>query len=321
MIKEEDIKYHTPNPIPYDWAETAYFNFYIPEKNILGLVYLVHRQGIGATVCDIQIVDRWSTRIDDSAYVNASNHNPVVERAEKFSLPNGLSFEAKSLRDYKISYQSKDVDLELNCTGLMPPFDIHDPDMDPMASADPVEALEKTGFGAAYAAHFDMTIKIVGELRLDNETYPVDCIATMDHSWGPRPEVDLSTLLWINAHFSEDYFVHALFTYHPYAPEGQQHTFRHGYAVINGKVRGLIAGEVRAQRDGFYAKSAQAKFTDIDNVEHAISGVAKNNHPWLPYGNCLSPIAMMHWTCKEFPNGGYGTFLEGFPLNDRLRRS
>ena len=84
MIHDSDIKLHLPESIPTDWAETGYFNFYIPDANIFGFVYIVHRAGVGATVSDIEIYDRTGTSADDALYVDLINHNPLVERGEDF---------------------------------------------------------------------------------------------------------------------------------------------------------------------------------------------------------------------------------------------
>jgi len=318
MIKEDDIKFHIPENVPYDWAETGFFYFYIPEANIMGLVYIVHRAGVGATVADIEIIDRWSVRVDDALYVDLSNHNPLPEAAEEFTLPNGLSFKALSLREYQFNYDTPDVSLDLHLKSLMEPYDIHDPDMDPMAVADPIEAAEVSGFGTGYASHFDMSVAAKGSLRLGEKNYSINCIATMDHSWGPRPETNLGAILWVNAHFSENYCIHGVFTYDPGAPSGHQHQFRHGYALVDGKVRGLTAGRASATRDGIYAKAAEITVTDIDGRDHQLKGEALTNHPWLPYSNCLSPVTLMRWENNE-ASEGYGTFMEGFPTN-RLRR-
>lgn len=38
MFNDKDIKFHTPHDVAFDWAETGYFNFYIPEENsVLGI--------------------------------------------------------------------------------------------------------------------------------------------------------------------------------------------------------------------------------------------------------------------------------------------
>ena len=119
MIKDSDIKLHIPESIPADWAETGYFNFYIPNANIFGFVYIVHRAGIGATVSDIEIIDRAGFSADDALYIDLINHNPLVEKGEDFSLESGLSFKATSIRAYVIDYRAGEIDLHLECRSLM----------------------------------------------------------------------------------------------------------------------------------------------------------------------------------------------------------
>ncbi|WP_404477956.1 hypothetical protein [Novosphingobium sp. BL-52-GroH] len=317
MIHEHDILFHTPQNPPYDWAETGFFGFYVPEANILGWVYIVHRAGVGATVADVEIIDRWSPHIHDALYMNMTNHNPLPQRAELFELPNGLRFHARSLREYALAYQAAGIALDLEVSGLMPPYDIHDADMDPMATDDAVAAVANSGFGAAYSAHFDMTVRVSGSLRLGAKTYRVDCVATMDHSWGPRPETGIHPILWANAHFHENYAFHGIFAYDREAAIGEQHVFKHGYALIDGQVRGAVAGSVRVKREGLYATEAELRITDRDGREHVAHGEMMNHHPWMPYGNNLGPMSLARWK-TEGRDTGHGIFLEGFPLN-RIR--
>lgn len=314
MIKEEDILFHTPNPVPYDWAETGFFGFYIPSADLMGWVYFVHRAGVGATVADIEIVDRWSEYIHDAAYMLMTHHNPLPERAERFTLDTGFSFEARSLREYRIGYKASDIELDIEAIGIMEPYDIHDPSMDPMAVADEAAAIANSGFGSAYASHFDMTVRVKGSLRLGDRRLPIDCVATMDHSWGPRPEVALTPILWVNAHFGESYALHGIFAYDRYAPIGQQHSFKHGYALIDGKVRGANAGMVRTTRKGLYPLTTEVTLTDVDGREHRLSGEAVTHHPWMAYGNNLAPVCMMRWQAGDAE--GHGTYMEGMPLNN-----
>ncbi|MGD9662639.1 MAG: hypothetical protein AB7U63_15345 [Porticoccaceae bacterium] len=319
MIKENDIYFHTPTPTPFDWAETGFFNFYIPEKNILGIVYIVHRAGVGATVADIEIIDRMSAHTYDAAFIDMGNHYAIPDKAENFTLPNGLSFEAKSIREYLIKYSAKDVEIDLHCTSCMEPFDIHDPSMDPMATDENSGNSETTGFGAAYTAHFDMAVNVTGSLRIGKDVYPIKCTSTMDHSWGPRPETNISSILWVNAHFDDGYGLHAIFSYDPSAPQGKQHIFRHGYALVNGVVRGAKAGNAKTtERTDLVATTTEVSIVDIDGTEHKLNGQALNQYIWRPYGNNLSPLAMMRWRGEGRENG-IGTYMEGFPLN-ALRR-
>lgn len=317
MITDDDLKLHLPVPNRADWAETGFFNFYIPETNIFGFVYIVHRAGVGATVSDIEIVDRMGFTAEDAVYIDLVNHNPLVGKAEDFRLETGLSYRATSIRDYVIDYQAGGIDLHLECTSLMEPYDIHDPAMDPMAVADDAAAIENSGFGSAYSAHFDMTVRMVGELKIAGQRHVIDCISTMDHSWGPRPENGFHPILWANAHFGDDYSVHGIFSVDRDAPFGEQHVFKHGYALVDGEVLGAKAGNVRTIRPALFPGAMEMTIVDRNDREHIVSGSVLTHHPWVPYGNNLSPITMARWHASD-GRRGIGTYLEGFPLN-RIR--
>lgn len=319
MIHEHDLDFHRPQTLPHDWAETGYFNVYVPDANLFCWIYVVHRAGVGVTVSDVEIIDGWSASLDDALYIDYTNHNPLPASARKFSLPSGLSFEARSLRDYRIDYQTDEVSLRLDFQGLMPPYDIHDPSMDPMAVADPALAIATSGFGSAYASHFDMTVRARGELRVRDRVHAVDCVCTMDHSWGPRSERGFSAMTWNNAHFENGDAVHAIFAFDRLAPPGRQHTFRHGYALIDGRVRGAKAGSVTAIRHGLNVNAVEMRVVDVDDREHRLHGVAVCHTPWRLYGNAQSTMAMMQWRYAGAEAVGYGTYFDTWPLN-RLRR-
>lgn len=317
MITDEDVKHHAPPPGQWDWAETGYFNFYIPEANIFGFVYIVHRAGVGVTITDVEIVDRAGDVAEDSLWIDLVNHQPLAERAEDFSTDCGLTFRAPSIRDYVIDYRSGEVALHLDCSSIMEPYDIHDPAMDPMAAPDAASAVANSGFGAAYTAHFDMSVEMKGWLQLGTRSFAIDCVSTMDHSWGPRPETGIHPILWLNAHFDRENAVHAIFAVDRTAPAGQQHVFKHGYALVDGKVRGATAGRVLAHRPGLFPAAMDVSVTDCDGREHRLAGAVLARHRWTPYGNNVTANSMTRW---HRPDGreGIGTYMEAFPLN-RLR--
>lgn len=315
MILEEDLEFHTSDSIGYDWAETGYFNFYIPDHNIFGLIYIVHRAGVGSTVCDVEIFDSRSKDVLGPLYRNMTNHNPIPPSQVRFDLPCGLSYQAHSLRDYHLTFDDGQIAIDLTARGIMVPYDIHDPAMDPMAVEDANLAAAHSGLGKAYSAHFDMSVALEGTLRLGDRQLPINCVSTMDHSWGPRPETALHPVLWVNAHFGEGYVLHGIFSYDRDAPKGAQHEFKHGYALIDGKVRGAVAGTVRTGRDGLYPEDADITLTDVDGTTHVISGTALNYHPWMPYANNFAPLALFEWR-GEGRGIGHGTYMEGFRLNE-----
>ncbi len=119
-------------------------------------------------------------------------------------------------RDYRVDYVGVDnTELHLDVRGLMEPYDIHDPDIDPLAVADNATAVEKSGFGSAYSSHFDLTSHMTGSLKVRGEEHAIDCVAVMDHSWGPRAERGLKSMCWMNANFAEDYALHAILAFDP----------------------------------------------------------------------------------------------------------
>lgn len=315
MITETDLQFHIPENINHSWAETGYFNIYIPESNIFCWVYYVHRAGVGVTTSYVEIIDKWSDAITDQLYSDVSHFNPIPKDATKFTLPSGLSFRALSLSEYQFNYDAGGIELDLRFNAIMPPYDIHDPEMDPMAAADAQEAAANSGFGTAYSSHFDMSVRARGTLKINGKVHAIDCVSTMDHSWGERWEHKYQSMTWANAHFGEDYVLHAIFHFDQNAPAGQQHDFKHGYALVDGKVRGLKGGSVHAIRSGIWPTYVEMRLVDVDDREHVVRGPMVNHHPWKMYGNASSGLAMAQWWSPDVKGPGYGTYFDTWPTN------
>lgn len=311
MIRPEDVSYHVPLDLEYDWAETAFFSIYLPEPNITAWVYLVARKGIGAMVCDIEAINKIGRVSLDALYFDFQQHLPIPERFENFSLPNGLSLRTvNEPRDYQIDYVGvDDTAFSWTVKGLMEPFDIHDPAMDPLASPD----LNASGFGSAYANHFDMTAHVTGTAQIRGQSYEVDCVTTMDHSWGPRNERGLRPMGWINGNFGEDLAFQTIWVFDPLATGWGQFTLAHGYVLAGGEVRGLTNGRLRASRQGPYPASYEMLVTDGNGREYSFNGHPTAQHPWACYSNALAVFSTTRW----FADGreGIGLAQENWPLD------
>lgn len=313
MIKDSDIAYHTPENVPFDWAETSYFYFYVPEANLMGWVYFVARPGVGAIVADVQFIGDMSTNPLDAHYADIQQHLPLPTNFEAFSLPNGLTFAAANIRNYRLDYEGvDDTELHLDVQGLMEPYDIHDPAMDPMASEDRVQG---SGFGAAYSNHFDMTCRVKGAIKVRGKAYAVDCVSTMDHSWGPRPERGMAPMAWVNAHFGEDYALQSIWSYEPQAEPEQQFTFAHGYALVDGEVKGFKAGSMQVQRNKFdrFGAAFKLSFEDVDGRRHEAFGSPLSQLLWAPYSCTYVPSVFIRWQSEG--RIGYGNSQENNPLD------
>jgi hypothetical protein len=311
MIRSEDVRFHVPNDIQYDWAETSFFSIYLSEANVTAWTYVVARKGVGAIACDVEAIDRIGRVSLDALYVDFQQHLPVQERFEAFTLPNGFSLKTMNEpRDYQIDYLGVgDTAFHWTVKGLMEPFDIHDAAMDPLASQDP----NASGFGSAYANHFDMTAHVVGTATIRGKQYDVDCVTSMDHSWGPRNERGLRPMGWINGNFGEDLAFQTIWSFDPMASGWGQFQLAHGYALVDGEVRGLKAGQIRAARQGPYPSGYETRLVDKEGREYWFTGHTVAQHPWACYSNSLAVFTTTRWHHRG--REGFGLAQENWPLD------
>ena len=104
--------------------------------------------------------------------------------------------------------------------------------------------------GTMFGGHFELHGHITGSLTLRGETYAVDCIETMDHSWGPRPEIFIPTMGWSHAHFGRDLQIKWVVTTDLDAPVDSQQQLAYGFVVEHGQVHGITGGTFVTHRVG-----------------------------------------------------------------------
>lgn len=315
MITDKQLRFQTPTDLDHQWAETFWFGLYVPESNIYGWVYMVFRAGSGAMTCDVEFIDRSSSDMYDARYIDIQNHLNIPAKLEKFSLANGLSFEALDPRRYRIDYVGVGgTEIHLDLEGIHEPYDIHDKNIDPMARQEQHDAIEHSGFGTAYAGHFDLTTRVTGSIQIRGTEYPVDCLATQDHSWGPRPERGMRPMGYVNAHFDNDYVMQSIWDFDPSKPDGEQHTFKHGYIVKDGELTGGIDGQLTIRHEGMYPSSLELTIKDAHGTVHTATGTPRAFNNWVPYGCTPTAHAMVQWT-NESGLEGIGTSMEAYPLD------
>lgn len=291
---------------------------HIPEVNTTLWVYTVARAGLGVIAVDVSAMNTVANTPLGAVYFDFRQHLPLPEKWQSYELPNGLSLETSNPRDYTVRYIGHDdTELEWNVRGLMDPYDILDPNMDPLASGDP----DKSGFGQAYANHFDMTVHITGTTKIRGRSFNTDCVSVMDHSWGQRNEHLQKFMVWINAVFGEDYSIHAIWSRDPNADGWDEFTIAHGYALVDGEVRGLKAGRMRATRgpDGKMPVSYEMVVVDVEDREHVLVASPTSQIPWACYSNFYVPMSALRWHTHDGTTQrvGHGMAQESNPL-DRL---
>ncbi|MBI3225423.1 MAG: hypothetical protein HYZ39_10230 [Mycolicibacterium cosmeticum] len=310
MITEKDIDFHIPPTADYLWAETTYFAITIPEERLMVSVYVVYRKGLGVMSADVTAFGALADTRAECLYHDNHQHLPAPETMTDMTTPTGLRIRCSNPRDYRIDYVGfDDTELHVDFKGLMEPFDIRDPMHSPKATADSKAAAESSGLGTAYNGHFDLTGRITGTLKLRGKEYEVDCIETMDHSWGPRPETHLADSGWQHAHFGEDLVFHWIVLCDYSKPVGEQHALAHGYVLDDGVVHGLTALKLRTIRTGVVTVAHELEVTDVRGKVWNLYGSAEIGAPWVCYISALVYVAMMRWT---LPDGrvGYGVSQE-----------
>jgi hypothetical protein len=311
MIEERDVRLHPPTSKAIEWAETNYFSFYLPDEGLNGSIYVLARANVGATLSTVVVFDGFRRHPWEALYADHRMHLPMPEGdLDDYRLPNGLHVRStKPPRDYEIDYRGAGgCEIRFAFRGLMEPYDIHDPRMDPIAAA---EQGKEFSWGTAYKGHFDLTGKIEGELVLGGRRRAISCVSTMDHSWGPRPEVGLPNMSWFHAHFGEDLAIHCIF---PCEPDevASYGSLAHGYVVEKGQVRGLASGRGRARRERGQQMTMAIEVTDVSGRAFALAGEAIATYPWTPWPAVVAFHSLNRWTLDG--RVGYGECMDVFDV-------
>lgn len=293
MIGPDQAEFQFGEDSPFDWCETNFFPFAIPEERISGSFYLLSRPRLGVAMSDILVQDRIAPAWEDQLYVDNQQHLPCPASLLDYSLPNGLSVKAvEPLKHYRLDYVGiDDTEIHVDFKALMEPFDMNDPDMDPLAAP----RIGKGWGGAAFSGHYEITGRITGEARLRGVDYRIDYVDTLDRSWGPRKERDNGNAIWLHGSFGESLTMHAFFAFDPAATD-EFGALISGYVLEDGKVHGLVKGSGRAARLNSLPMSNSVEVTDIRGKTFRFNAAAVNAAPWAPFPSMLYSQSLMRWT-------------------------
>jgi hypothetical protein len=300
MIRPEDAEFHHDATFPVDWCETNYFPFAIPGANISGCCYVLSRPMLGVCMSDISIQDKIATRWEQQIYIDNQQHLPCPKSLLDYSLPNGLSVKVlKPLLHTRIDYVGiDDTELHLDWKALMDPYDVNDPQQDPIAA----KRVGKS-WGVAFHGHYEVTGHITGKARIRGKDYVVDCIDTQDRSWGVRAERNNPNATWLHASFGPEFTMHVMFACDP-ATDLRFGAIMSGYVLDHGEVYGLVEGSGISERDGVQALSTRVEVVDVRGRRYGFSGTAVNSSRWAPYSSLVYHQSLMQWTMDG--KSGYG---------------
>lgn len=279
MIKPEDAEYHFKPDSHWQWVETIALPFHVPEASLNGIIYVVTRPMLGVCACDISLHDRLTDLWEEQLYIDNQQHLPCPKSLLNFTLPNGLTIEATDpSRRYRAKYEGIDeTRFDLDFVALHDPFDLNDPEMDPMAAK-----RQSGAWDASWSGHYDVTYRVTGELVARGKRYKIDCVDTGDRSWGPRPERDNSSVIWWHASFGEDLTVH-LFKAHDLAKTNEMGAHISGYVSERDKVYGIVSSRGTQEYRKAVPTGGEIEVTDTRGKTFLMTYSAINSCYWAPY--------------------------------------
>lgn len=318
MIQDEDVHFHKADAGTPNWAETNFFGFFNASATLNVGVYALFRPNLGIVSSTICMNSGFASTPWEADFCDLRASMPIPEPRDltDFTLENSLHIRCtRPNMDWHIGYDDGEgTTINVEYRAIMPPFDIHDPDMDPMKA----KALKEVGqggkfaWGTAYNGHFDQTGHFLGEVTIRGKASPIDCISTMDHSWGPRPERGAPNMSWLHAHFSKDLAFHAIFSFDPRA-NGRDLSLAHGYVVENGVIFGLkVAHGTTTRTRDRYADEVHLVLVDSRDREWRLRGKGMTSFPWQCWPNMVSFNALANWTCDGL--SGYGEIQDFFEM-------
>jgi hypothetical protein len=307
MIHDSDAEFHEPPKGEPMWAETNYFGFEVPEVPLHVGLYSLFRPNLGVVNSAVFVNSRKVTAGWEVDYWDHRAYLPLGgQKLTNFELNNGLKVVCKNPNQvWDIRFDKPGVlSIDVRFEALMPPFDIHDPVMDPRAKRSGADL----SAGALWAGgHFDMTGKVTGEMTINGVTHKVDWMSTMDHSWGVRGEYQLGTMTWLQAHFSHDLAVHSMFQFDPTVPPGKPLALdlTHGYIMQNGAAVGLKEGTGITERSGLYPAKITLDLVDANDRKWHLEAESQTQFPCEYWPGSMSFMVLAKWAMNG--KSGYGT--------------
>lgn len=317
MIHASDAQFHQPTSDDPLWGETNYFGLYVAGVPMNIGVYALFRYNAGVVNTNVSVNTRRVRMPWAADYWDAWAQVPIPSPPSllDYQLPNGLHVVCREPNAvWDVDYDDGGpLSLHFRYTALMDGFDINDPAQDPMVAA----KAEGSDFswGHAYAGHFDQTGHFEGELTLRGRRYDIDCVSTMDHSWGVRQERQHSTMCWLHAHFSPGFAVHGIFDFDPSGGPSADTPLRltHGYVLDRGKAVGLKGGSGISWRDDFYPQRIELQVTDAGDRQWQLFGEALTTFPWQAWPGTVGHNVLARWRCAG--QTGYGEIMDFIGLH------
>ena len=291
-------------PIPenatFEYVETSYFGFNIPEHAIDGEIYVWFHRTLGVASGGITVWQgKKSLHLADECH-DYRHFMPLPKELTDQSYPSGLTIRMTDASgEFLIEYEDPEQGhkLRLVTAPIMP------------------LAVRPTG------NHFTQAMKTRGELVLAGTHYDIDGFFTRDRTWAePRTEkpIIMPPLTWIAGTFNDRFAFHVMaYDSIEHRPEWLRayplqpgENLLWGYIYHDGKLIGVTETEKRTvfDEDGITPTAYQLKITDAEGGIWQIKGQPIAMAPTSTWQNLMVLVSLNRWECNGLT--GYGDAQE-----------
>ncbi len=168
---------HAPGA-QWDWTETAWFAFHVPDRALMGWLYVQMRPNQGTVAGGAFVYGPPSAQPWEVPYFAYQHHQPLPDPLDlrDVTFRTGVSITmVEPGMVYDLGYRFRDHDdlvADLRFEGITPPIP-HVQGAPPFSGS----------------SHYDQPGRVTGTLDLRGDRIEVDCVSIRDRSWGRRPEL------------------------------------------------------------------------------------------------------------------------------------
>jgi hypothetical protein len=278
-------------------TETCWFSFCHPERKLGGWLYTMARPNIGTVAGGAWVWDDTAHLPWDVLY--SANYTalrlPWDQDLTDIALPTGVTVKMlEPARRYALGFKDGErCTMALEFAAVMPP-----------------RALRKEGSPFGGAKHFDQFGRVTGEITVLGERIAIDCLATRDRSWGPRPEHRPKKSAYVTGIATERDGFLAVTRWN-----GEREEIAYGFMTRDGETADLVSGTRVVERDptqGWVTGITIEGRDDRGRTLHAtgtrLSGMIINRHSFIDSNGLIA------WTING--HAGHGEDQDMWPLHD-----
>jgi hypothetical protein len=277
------------------WAyESYWFSFFIPERKLMVYVYPWFRPNLGIAgggvlAWDHRASDPWTiVHCDYHWHLPCPKVEQMIE-GRTLSLPQGVRITVlEPLMKFEVNYSHPRLSLDVRFEA------IHRANI----------ATRPIGNTQLFGGRIDQCGRITGELVVDGEKMPVNCLSIRDRSWGARRDDNRDMNIgYFHATASEkDAFL--VVSNHASLVEGTSKDVDApivtGYLIQDGEYETLSQGVVSYTRDARGTPlTAEIRGTDAAGRTLTASGAAINHFSSLAFPGLFNLSALATWQFND----------------------